>query len=139
MKQFCITVAYILLCKFIMVTITRHIFIYIFQTEHFWAFKVAMGNEKNISGFFCLFVCFCYLFLFLFCFVLFFWYQNLQNLKRYDWALLILRLKWIRKIKGSTWRLCLNHIPFFSYLTITLSSLNTFLYFKGFYLDAFCP
>ena len=31
-----VTVAYILLCKLIiMVTITRHIFINIFQTEHF--------------------------------------------------------------------------------------------------------
>ena len=33
----------------IMVTITRHIFINIFQMEHFSAVKFAMGYEKNMS------------------------------------------------------------------------------------------
>ena len=32
-----------------MVTITRHVFIYIFQTERFSAVKLAMGYEKNMS------------------------------------------------------------------------------------------
>ena len=34
-----------------MVTITRHVFINIFQTEHFSAakFAIAMGYEKNMS------------------------------------------------------------------------------------------
>ena len=42
-------VAYILYCvSLIMVTITRHIFINIFQTKHSSAVKVAMGYEKNI-------------------------------------------------------------------------------------------
>ena len=44
-----IAVAYILLCKLIMVTITRHILIDIFQTERCSAVKFAMGYEKNIS------------------------------------------------------------------------------------------
>ena len=38
-----IAVAYILLCKFIMVTITSHIFIYIFQTEQFSVVKFYTG------------------------------------------------------------------------------------------------
>ena len=33
----------------IMVTITRHIFINIFQTQHFSAMKFNMGYEKNMS------------------------------------------------------------------------------------------
>ena len=33
----------------IMVTITRHVFINTFQTEHFSAVKFAMGYEKNMS------------------------------------------------------------------------------------------
>ena len=32
-----------------MVTIIRHVFINIFQTEHFLAVKLSMGYEKNIS------------------------------------------------------------------------------------------
>ena len=32
-----------------MVTITRHIFINIFQTEHFLAVKCSIGYEKNMS------------------------------------------------------------------------------------------
>ena len=32
-----------------MVTITRHVFVNIFQTEHFSAVKFAMGYEKNMS------------------------------------------------------------------------------------------
>ena len=32
-----------------MVTITREIFINIFQTEHFLAVKFAMGYEKNMT------------------------------------------------------------------------------------------
>ena len=46
-----IAVAYILLCKlnYGYVTITRHVFINIFQTEHFSAVKFAMGYEKNMS------------------------------------------------------------------------------------------
>ena len=32
-----------------MVTITRHVFINIFQMEHFSAVKFAMGYEKNMS------------------------------------------------------------------------------------------
>ena len=35
-----------------MVTITRHVFINIFQTEHFSSVKFAMGYEKNIMSFF---------------------------------------------------------------------------------------
>ena len=35
-----------------MVTITRHVFINIFQTEHFSALQCDMGYEKNMS-FFC--------------------------------------------------------------------------------------
>ena len=35
----------------IMVTITRHVFINIFQTEHFSSVKFAMGYEKNIMSF----------------------------------------------------------------------------------------
>ena len=43
-----IAVAYIFLCiSLIMVTITRHIFINLFQMEHFLAVKFAMGYEKN--------------------------------------------------------------------------------------------
>ena len=43
-----IAVAYTLLCKLnYMVTISRHIFINIFQTEHFSALKFALGYEKN--------------------------------------------------------------------------------------------
>ena len=39
-----IAVAYILLCKLnYSYSITRHIFIYTFQTEHFWTVKFAMG------------------------------------------------------------------------------------------------
>ena len=34
-----------------MVTITRHIFINIFQIEHFSAVKIAMGYEKNMHFF----------------------------------------------------------------------------------------
>ena len=52
MKQFCIlqNLAYILYCvSLIMVTITRHAFIYIFQTKHFLAVKFSMGYEKNVS------------------------------------------------------------------------------------------
>ena len=44
-----IAVACILLLSLIMVTITRHIFINIFQMEHFSAVKFAMGYEKNMS------------------------------------------------------------------------------------------
>ena len=33
----------------IIVTITRHIFIYIFKTEHFLAVKFDIGSEKNMS------------------------------------------------------------------------------------------
>ena len=44
-----ITVAYILLCKLNHdYTITSHVFINIFQTEHF-AIKFAMGYEKNLD------------------------------------------------------------------------------------------
>ena len=39
------------MCKLIMVTITRHVFINILQTEHFLAVKFAMGYEKNMSFF----------------------------------------------------------------------------------------
>ena len=49
-EQFCILQLPISYCvSLIMVTITRHIFIDIFQTEHFSAVKFAMGYEKNIS------------------------------------------------------------------------------------------
>ena len=34
-----------------MVAITRHVFINIFQTEHFLAQKFSMGYEKNMSFF----------------------------------------------------------------------------------------
>ena len=44
----CIADAYILLCK-IMVTITGHVFIYVFQMEHFSAAKFDMDYEKNMS------------------------------------------------------------------------------------------
>ena len=44
-----IAVSYILLCKLIMVTITRNIFINIFQMECFSAVKFAMVYEKNMS------------------------------------------------------------------------------------------
>ena len=44
-----ITVAYILRCKLIMVTITRYVFINIFQTEDFSAVKFAIGYEKYMS------------------------------------------------------------------------------------------
>ena len=45
-----ITVAYILLCKLNHdYTITSHVFINIFQTEHFSAIKFAMGYEKNLD------------------------------------------------------------------------------------------
>ena len=33
-----------------MVTVTRHVFINIFQTEHFSAVKFDMGYEKNMSS-----------------------------------------------------------------------------------------
>ena len=33
----------------IMVTITRHVFINIFQTKHFLAVNFSMGYEKNMS------------------------------------------------------------------------------------------
>ena len=46
----CIAVAYISYCvNLIMVTITKHIFINILQTEHFSAVKFAMGYKKNMS------------------------------------------------------------------------------------------
>ena len=35
--------------SFIMVTITRHVFINVLQTEHFSAAKFVMGYEKNMS------------------------------------------------------------------------------------------
>ena len=46
-----IKVASILLCisLIITVTITRYVFIYIFQTGHFSAVKFSMGYEKNMS------------------------------------------------------------------------------------------
>ena len=44
-----ITVAYYLTVSLIMVTITKHTLINIFQTEHFSAIKFAMGYEKNMS------------------------------------------------------------------------------------------
>ena len=45
-----IQVAFILLCKLnYKVTITRHVFINIIQTEHFSAVKFTMGYEKNVS------------------------------------------------------------------------------------------
>ena len=49
-KQFCILQLSISYCvSLIMVTITRHIFLNIFQTEHFSSVKFAMGYEKNMS------------------------------------------------------------------------------------------
>ena len=48
MKQICILQLPIPYCvNLIMVTITRHIFINIFQTKCFSAVKFAMGYEKN--------------------------------------------------------------------------------------------
>ena len=44
-----IAVAYILLCKLNFGYHNRHVFINIFQTEHFSAFKFAMVYEKNMS------------------------------------------------------------------------------------------
>ena len=45
-----IAVAYIAYCvSLIMVTITKHIFINIFQTEHLSALKYAKGYKKNMS------------------------------------------------------------------------------------------
>ena len=35
--------------SFIMVTITRHLFINIFQMQHLWAVKFHMGYKKNMS------------------------------------------------------------------------------------------
>ena len=50
MKQICILQMPISYCvSFIMVTITRHIFINIFQTECFSAVRFAMSHEKNMS------------------------------------------------------------------------------------------
>ena len=49
-KQFCILqlpIFYII--SLIMVTITKHIFINIFQTEHFSGVRFAMGFEKNMG------------------------------------------------------------------------------------------
>ena len=54
-KQFCIGLLQLPISycvSLIMVTITRHIFINIFQTEHFSAVKFAMGCKKNMI-FFC--------------------------------------------------------------------------------------
>ena len=49
-KQFYILQLPISYCvSLIMVTITGHIFINIFQTEHFSAVKFAMGYEKNMN------------------------------------------------------------------------------------------
>ena len=51
-KQVCICscVSYISYCvSLIMVTITRHVFMIFFQTEHLLAMKFDMGNEKNMS------------------------------------------------------------------------------------------
>ena len=54
-KQFCtLQLPYCLYnhyVNFIMVTITRHIFINIFQTHHFSAVKFYMGYEKNMTLF----------------------------------------------------------------------------------------
>ena len=44
-----IAVAISYFVSLIMVTIIRHVFITIFQTEHYSAVKLAMGHEKNIS------------------------------------------------------------------------------------------
>ena len=46
-----IIVAFFLLWKLIMVTMTGHIFINILQTEHFSALKFAMSYEKDMSLF----------------------------------------------------------------------------------------
>ena len=43
----CIAVSYCV--SLIIVTLTTHIFIHIFQMEHFLAVKFAIGYEKNIS------------------------------------------------------------------------------------------
>ena len=49
-KQFCILQLPISYCvSLIMVTITRHIFINIFKTEHFSAVRFGMGCERNMS------------------------------------------------------------------------------------------
>ena len=49
MKRFCILKLPISYCvSLIMVTITRHIFINFFQTEHLLEVKFAMGYEKNM-------------------------------------------------------------------------------------------
>ena len=45
-----IAVAYMSFCvSLIMVIITRHVFINIFQMEHFSALKFAVGYEKNMN------------------------------------------------------------------------------------------
>ena len=66
----------------IMVTITSHIFIDIFQMVHFSGEKVSRGNEKYMS---------------------FLWYQNLrkfeQNLKQFDQAPLIYQ-KFLLLLRG---------------------------------------
>ena len=50
MKQFCILQLPIPYCvSLIMVTITRHLYINIFQTEHFSVVKFDMCYEKNMS------------------------------------------------------------------------------------------
>ena len=49
-KQVCILQLHISYCvSLIMVTITRHVFINIFQTAHFSAVKFAMSYENNMS------------------------------------------------------------------------------------------
>ena len=51
-KQVCILQLPIPYCvSIIMVTLTRHVFINIFQMEHIYAVKFAMGYEKNMSFF----------------------------------------------------------------------------------------
>ena len=52
-KQFCILQSPISYCVslIIMVTITRHIFVTISQTEHFSAVKFAIGYKKNMNFF----------------------------------------------------------------------------------------
>ena len=48
--QFCILQLPISYCvSLIIVTITRHVFINIFQTEHFLAVKFSVGYDKNMS------------------------------------------------------------------------------------------
>ena len=44
-----IAVAYVLLCKLNYGYHTRHVFINIFQMEHFSAVKIDIGYEKNMS------------------------------------------------------------------------------------------